>query len=67
MSQTCPHDPTVLLGEPIGMYHCPVCLVMVVAGFPHPDDEDSAEECGMTVDEYLQMLRRLNDEPQCTN
>jgi hypothetical protein len=24
-------------GEPIGMYHCPYCGVMVVAGMPHPD------------------------------
>lgn len=32
----CPHDPRVLLGEPIGMYHCPECGEMVIAGLPHP-------------------------------
>jgi hypothetical protein len=31
----CPHDPRELKGEPIGMYHCPVCGEMVIAGLPH--------------------------------
>ena len=37
----CPEDPTLLLGQPIGMYHCPVCGAMQVAGIPHlpPDSE----------------------------
>lgn len=36
----CDYDPTPLLGEPIGMFHCPLCGEMVLAGFPHPDYED---------------------------
>lgn len=29
-------DPSLLKGGPIGMYHCPDCGAMVVAGIPHP-------------------------------
>lgn len=37
----CPEDPVALLGQPIGMYHCPVCGEMQVAGLPHvPPDDD---------------------------
>lgn len=32
----CPEDPILLLGKPIGMYHCPVCACMVIAGMAHP-------------------------------
>lgn len=42
----CPHDPRELAGQPIGMYHCPECGEMVVAGIPHPAeiaDEEYAE------------------------
>jgi hypothetical protein len=31
----CPEDPVKLLGAPIGMYHCPICGCMQIAGFPH--------------------------------
>lgn len=37
MPYQCPHDPRDLAGEPIGMYHCPHCGVMVIAGIPHPE------------------------------
>ena len=34
----CPHDPKEYgKGLPLGMYHCPICGVMVVAGVPHPE------------------------------
>jgi hypothetical protein len=33
----CQEKPEDLLGQPIGMYHCPDCGAMVVAGIPHPD------------------------------
>ena len=36
----CPHDPQELKGEPIGMYHCPVCGEMVIAGLPHEPEKD---------------------------
>ncbi len=32
----CAEEPELLAGAPIGMYHCPDCGAMVVAGFPHP-------------------------------
>ncbi len=36
----CPEEPGCLLGMPIGMYHCPSCGCMVVAGFVfHPHEE----------------------------
>ena len=33
----CPFDPSPLLGVPLGMFHCPACGEMVIAGIPHPD------------------------------
>lgn len=33
---SCPHDPKQTTG-PIGMYHCPECGEMVLAGMDHPD------------------------------
>ena len=32
----CPHDPRETIG-PIGMYHCPECGEMVLAGMDHID------------------------------
>lgn len=32
----CPYEPEQYLGAAIGMYHCPICSDMVVAGVPHP-------------------------------
>ncbi len=44
-----PWDPIQLKGAPIGMYHCPYCLSMVMAGMDHLDyagfDEHYAEYC----------------------
>lgn len=31
----CAEKPEKLLGAPLGMYHCPDCGAMVVAGVPH--------------------------------
>ena len=36
MSDDCPYEPQHLLGVPLGMFHCPLCGEMVVAGVPHP-------------------------------
>lgn len=44
MGEPCPWpwDPPQLKGAPIGMYHCPYCGAMVMAGMDHPDySEDS--------------------------
>jgi len=32
----CSEKPENLLGQPIGMYHCPDCGAMIMAGIPHP-------------------------------
>lgn len=32
-----PWDPPQLAGRPIGQYHCPYCLAMVIAGMDHID------------------------------
>lgn len=39
----CTHDPTTVAG-PIGMYHCPECGEMVIAGFPHPEEDSNETE-----------------------
>jgi hypothetical protein len=31
----CPYDPREMTGKPIGMFHCPVCGQMVIAGMEH--------------------------------
>jgi hypothetical protein len=36
----CSHDPRQYKDMPIGMYHCPECGQMVVAGMKHPDYEE---------------------------
>jgi hypothetical protein len=47
----CTFDPTsdIYKDAPIGMFHCPECGEMVLAGMPHPDydtllDEDVLRE-----------------------
>lgn len=32
-----PYDSLLLVGAPMGQYHCPYCGGMCVAGIPHPD------------------------------
>lgn len=32
----CMEKPELLAGAPLGMYHCPDCGAMVLAGIPHP-------------------------------
>lgn len=34
----CTYDPSTLIDVPIGMFHCPECGEMVMAGLPHPDN-----------------------------
>lgn len=34
---TCAERPELLVGLPIGQYHCPDCGAMVLAGLPHPE------------------------------
>lgn len=40
----CTEHPELLLGQPIGTYHCPACGQMQLAGLPHlPKDEDGQQ------------------------
>lgn len=32
----CTYDPLPLKGKPIGMFHCPLCGEMILAGIEHP-------------------------------
>lgn len=36
----CTEHPEMLVGAPMGMYHCPVCMEMLVAGLRHPSKEE---------------------------
>ena len=40
----CPEDPRALLGQPIGMYHCPVCGMMQLAGMEHGEPWSDYED-----------------------
>lgn len=41
-----PWEPQQLKGQPIGMYHCPYCGEMVVAGIKHVDYREDVEKNG---------------------
>ena len=43
----CPEDPELLLGAPIGQYHCPECGCMQIAGLKHFCDPEMCllEDC----------------------
>jgi|SRR5688500_2795841 len=44
--KSCSYDPKPLVGVPLGMFHCPECGRMVIAGCEHTpsSDEDSGED-----------------------
>lgn len=46
----CPEKPELLLGKPIGQYHCPGCGEMQLAGLPHMAVDDEWED--MTGEEW---------------
>lgn len=57
----CEHDPKLTEG-PIGMYHCPECGDMVIAGMDHPDMDKCEEEynkyCDAKFEELLHWLMK---------
>lgn len=64
MSSTCPHDPKEFLGQPIGMYHCPVCGEMVIAGLEHPDyDLLTTEPDPRRIEELITIILRVQYSP----
>lgn len=54
----CEHDPKTMAGQPVGMYHCPECGEMVVAGMDHPDYDD-VDLGGMTEEQLRQECLKL--------
>lgn len=36
LQDLCPYDPRPLQGLPLGMFHCPTCGCMILAGVQHP-------------------------------
>lgn len=42
----CSHDPRQFAKTPMGMYHCPECGEMVIAGCPHPVYKPHPLPCG---------------------
>lgn len=44
MDEQCKYDPRELTGQPIGMFHCPSCGDMVLAGLPHPPPDVEPNE-----------------------
>jgi hypothetical protein len=46
----CGFDPQPYKGQPIGMFHCPECGQMVLAGVEHPDsiDDDNDKQAPAT-------------------
>ena len=46
LASECP-DPRLLLGQPIGMYHCPECGEMQIAGMPHSLPDNYNEQPGV--------------------
>ena len=40
----CTYDPKEYANQPIGMFHCPECGEMVLAGMDHPDPDLLEEE-----------------------
>jgi hypothetical protein len=66
----CPEDPTRLLGYPIGMYHCPDCGCMQVAGLEHICEEGCLledEEGGCVDCEKRKRQEKREAEEEQTN
>ncbi len=36
---SCRHDPTLLNDVPTSTYQCPDCSILLIPGYPHPDDD----------------------------
>jgi hypothetical protein len=48
----CPYDPIPLAGLPMGMFHCPTCGCMIIAGWEHGECDIDECEYGVVID-YL--------------
>lgn len=49
MTEKCTYDPRVMAGKPIGMFHCPECGCMQLAGLGHLECDPN--ECLVSADD----------------
>ena len=55
--EICSFDPKKYDGQPIGMFHCPDCGDMVLAGLDHPDYEKVEEKYQEYLDQKYEELK----------
>lgn len=48
----CDYDPVSLLGRPIGMFHCPLCGSMQIAGIPHISNKNDLADA-LAIYDYV--------------
>jgi hypothetical protein len=54
----CQYDPKVMAGLPIGMFHCPDCGEMVLAGMDHPDYDNLEESANKYFDGQYEKFKK---------
>ena len=65
MKAKCPFNPVIYLNKPIGMFHCPWCGEMVLAGVPHVDypmvdwEEKEYDELVKNMDEIMNSIKKI--------
>lgn len=52
MRKPCPENPVLLAGQPLGQYHCPVCGMMVIAGWRHLSPNKQPRDCNCPAGSY---------------
>lgn len=53
----CQFDPKIYAGQPIGMFHCPECGDMVLAGVEHPDMDEAEKRYAEYCDEQYEQMK----------
>ena len=56
MLKQCPYDPQIYVNQPIGMFHCPYCGEMQLAGLPHLPFQIEVDE-----EEYKEMIEEVEE------
>lgn len=54
----CTYDPSEFKNQPIGMFHCPECGEMVLAGMSHPEWDSLEESADKYFDEKYEEMKR---------
>lgn len=58
----CDFDPEPLKGVPLGMFHCPYCGEMVLAGAEHPDyDWLDTPEGQAEIEQHMREVERSRE------